>query len=73
MGDIFTYLVDLPCWMGGHCNCNPDGSYSILINARFGYEAQKEVYLHELRHIYNNDFEKFDVEEIERGNHGVQC
>lgn len=71
MGNIFTYLVDLPCWMGGHCNCNPDGSYSILINARFGYEAQKEVYLHELRHIRNNDFEKANVEKIERGNHGI--
>lgn len=71
MEGIFTYLVDLPHWMGGHCNCNPDGSYSIFINARFGYEAQKEVYLHELRHIRNNDFGKFNVEEIERGNYGV--
>lgn len=57
--------------MGGHCNCNPDGTYSIFINARFGYEAQKEVYLHELRHIRNNDFEKANVEKIERGNHGI--
>lgn len=71
MTDIFTHLVDMPCFIGGHCNCNPDGSYTICINARLGYEEQRKAYLHELRHIHNNDFEKFDVEEIERGNHGI--
>lgn len=71
MESIFTYLVDMPCSIGGHCNCNPDGSYTICINARLGYEEQKKVYLHELRHIHNNDFEKFNVEEIERGSHGI--
>lgn len=71
MGDIFTYLVDMPCSIGGHTNPNPDGSYTICINARLGYEEQKKAYLHELRHICNNDFEKFNVEEIERGNYGI--
>lgn len=66
MGDIFTYLVDLPCWMGGHCNCNPDGSYSIFINARMGYWEQVKTYHHELEHIKGNDFEKFNVKEIEK-------
>ena len=71
MGDIFTYLVDLPCWMGGHCNCNPDGTYTIIINARWGHEERLKAYMHELRHIHNNDFEKFNVEEVERRNHGI--
>lgn len=66
MEGIFTYLVDLPCWMGGHCNCNPDGSYSIFINARLGYEEQRKAYLHEMEHIKDNDFEKTNVSEIEK-------
>lgn len=65
MGDIFTYLVDMPYGIGGHCNCNPDGSYTICINARWGYEEQKKAYLHELEHIKGNDFEKFEVGKIE--------
>ena len=65
MGDIFTYIVDMPCGIGGHCNPNPDGSYTICINGRLGYEEQKKAYLHELEHIRNNDFEKHDVVKIE--------
>lgn len=65
MTDIFTYLVDLPCCIGGHCNCNPDGSYTVCINARLGYEEQKKAYLHELEHINGNDFERVNVREIE--------
>ena len=65
MTDIFTYLVDVPCCIGGHCNCNPDGSYTVCINARLGYEEQKKAYLHEIEHIKGNDFEKYDVIKIE--------
>ena len=65
MGDIFTYLVDMPEGIWGHCNSNPDGSYSIFINARLNHETQRKVYLHELYHIQNNDFEKSDVDVIE--------
>lgn len=49
----------------GHCNPNPDGSYSIFINARLCFEAQQEVYLHEMEHINGNDFEKDNVTDIE--------
>jgi len=65
MGNIFTYLVDMPSGFRGHCNPNPDGSYSIFINAKLSYEMQREVYMHELAHILNNDFEKTDIDEIE--------
>lgn len=66
MGDIFTYLVDMPCSIRGHCNPNPDGSYTVCINARLGYKEQKKTYLHELEHIRGNDFEKYNVNEIEK-------
>lgn len=65
MGNIFTHIIDMPCGVWGHCNCNTDGSYSIFINARLSYEMQQQVYLHELRHINKDDFSKFDVAMIE--------
>ena len=66
MGDIFTYLADnMPDGVWGHCNPNPDGSYSIFINAKLDYGTQRKVCLHEMKHIKNNDFEKFDVDKIE--------
>jgi hypothetical protein len=55
----------MPDGIWGHCNPNPDGSYSIFINAKLCYEMQQKVYLHELYHINNNDFEKLDVDSIE--------
>lgn len=66
MGDVFTYLVDnMPDGVWGHCNPNLDGSYSIFINAKLCFETQRNVYLHELHHIANCDFEKQDVDSIE--------
>lgn len=66
MENIFTYLIDMPDGIKGHCNPNPDGSYTICINARMGYEEQIKTYLHEVEHIKGNDFEKDDVIEIEK-------
>lgn len=63
--DIFTHLVDMPDGFKGHCNPNPDGSYSIFINAKLSFEMQREVYLHELGHILKNDFSKPSVDDIE--------
>ena len=55
----------MPDGVWGHVNPNPDGSYTIFINAKLNYETQRKVYLHELKHIKNNDFEKHDVNKIE--------
>lgn len=67
MGDIFTYLVNMPSGIWGHCNPNPDGSYTIFINSRLSYETQRKVYLHEIYHIVNGDFDRpdSDVDKIE--------
>ena len=48
---------------------NEDGSHSIFINAGLSHDQRKKSYLHELRHINNNDFEKYDVQEIEYNTH----
>lgn len=44
---------------------NPDGSYTIFINARFSYDTQLKAYRHAMQHIENQDFEKTDVQVIE--------
>jgi hypothetical protein len=55
------------------CIENPDGSYTILINAKMSSERQKEAYLHALDHIENHDFEKdyLSVQQIEAEAHGL--
>lgn len=53
----------------GSVNRNRDGSYTIIINPKLNYEQQIEVYKHELRHIQNDDFHKFDAQKIESDAH----
>lgn len=48
---------------------NADGSYTIFLNSRMTQERQLESYLHAMRHITDNDFEKTDVQEIESEAH----
>ena len=44
---------------------NSDDSYTIFIDASLSFEQQKKVFKHEVSHIINDDFEKFDVQSIE--------
>ena len=48
---------------------NEDGTCTILINARFSDETRRNAYLHAMQHILGNDFEKEDVQAIERHAH----
>ena len=49
---------------------NEDGSYTIFINSRMNYEKQMKAYLHAMKHITGNDFQKDDVQSIEYLAHG---
>ncbi len=69
MGEIFTHIIDMPSGIWGHVNENPDGSYTIFINARLSTNMQQDVYFHELRHIAKNDFIKYNVDNIENAIH----
>ena len=51
---------------------NEDGSYTILINAKLSQEAQLKAYQHALNHIKNEDFEKYDVQDIEFQAHDLE-
>ena len=44
---------------------NEDGSYTIFINSRLNYEQQMKAYLHAMKHITGDDFQKDDVQSIE--------
>lgn len=48
---------------------NPDDTYTIFIDARLSEIEQKKVFMHEMKHIYRNDFEKENVQKIEFETH----
>lgn len=44
---------------------NEDDSYTIFIENRLSKEAQNDAFLHAIKHILQNDFDKTDVNLIE--------
>lgn len=48
---------------------NSDDSYTIFIDTKLNDIEQRKVFLHEMKHIQENDFEKYDVQEIETDAH----
>ena len=70
MHDIQIRLLDFPTnKVTETVTQNADGSYTIFLNSRMTQERQLESYLHAMRHITNNDFEKTDIQEIESEAH----
>ena len=66
MYDIQIRILDFPTTkVTETVTQNADGSYTIFLNSRMTQERQLESYLHAMRHITNNDFEKHNVEQIE--------
>jgi hypothetical protein len=63
--NVQVVLYDFKNSVPGTVTPNSDGTYTIFINSRLSREMQEEVYLHELRHIKNGDFDKFNVNMIE--------
>lgn len=63
--DIHVFITDLPTTVYSFVRKNLD-SYTIIINAKLSSEDRMRHYEHELRHIFNNDFEKEETaDEIE--------
>ena len=48
---------------------NPDGSYTVFLNARYSFNQQQESARHALRHVKEADFEKQNVQKIEAEAH----
>ncbi len=63
---IGVYFMDMDTAIEEEVHPNEDGSFTIIINARISQTRQMLAYQHALKHILNNDFEKYDVDDIER-------
>ena len=64
--DYFVRKVDMPPAIHGSVTPNPDGTYSVYVNARDSIERQLQALDHEVKkHIERNDFAKEDVWEAE--------
>jgi hypothetical protein len=61
-------LMDLPPRIKGFV-VRRNGEDVIVLNSRLNREQNMKTYLHEKKHIENGDFEKLNVDEIERDAH----
>lgn len=68
--NVNVVLLDNAGGVPGSVWHNSDDSYTIFIDAKLCSEGQRKVFEHEMRHIRGNDFEKKDVQSIERDAHG---
>ncbi|MBO5068769.1 MAG: hypothetical protein J6C37_00160 [Roseburia sp.] len=50
---------------------NEDGSYTIFIESSLSREQQQSAFIHAMQHILGEDFEKNDIERIERAAHNL--
>lgn len=48
---------------------NEDGSFTIFIDESLSRDGQQDAFLHAMKHILGNDFEKYDISDIERAAH----
>ena len=68
MDDIYVYLVDLPPSvpeMIAPCDCG----FTVYLNARLSYQDRVKAYIHALEHVERNDWEHYDVQQIEKEAH----
>ena len=68
MGDVYIYIVDLPDRVDEMVTPCIDG-YTVYLNARLSYAGRVRAYIHAMRHIERNDFERANVQEIETETH----
>lgn len=64
--DIGVYFLNMDTAVHEEVHLNTDGSFSIFINARISHEQQMRAYHHAIKHIMENDFNKENVDDIEK-------
>ncbi len=66
-----TVFENLPYSIKGFVLYNAaEDFYTIVLNCRFSYESMKKTFLHELKHIKNDDFHSMKtIDEIELDSH----
>ena len=67
--DYCVRVLDFPdATVGGSVVEDSEGFHNVYINAKRSAEAQRESYLHELRHIARDDFHnELPIYEVEEG------
>lgn len=69
MGTLIDYQIQLIQFPNNKVHetvvPNEDGSYTIFIESSLSREAQKNAFIHAMRHILGNDFTKEDIDKIE--------
>ena len=53
-----TILYELPTTVGGFVVHNQDDTYTIVLNSKLSWEDNMASYIHELKHLEENDFER---------------
>ena len=66
---VYTYVVDLPTGINEAVMKCADG-YTIYISAALSMEGRARAYRHAMKHINSDDWNKFDVNQIEVDAHG---
>ncbi len=66
-GDYHVYYIPLPTGVHGAVVMGEDDYFSIYINSNLPQDKQKVTFLHEIKHITNNDFHNgLPIKEIEK-------
>lgn len=63
--DVNVIEANLPTSISAYVSANPDGTHTIVLNARLTWERKRQAYLHELNHIKNGDYERKSADRIE--------
>lgn len=63
--DVHTTYMSLPNHIKAFTMVLADGSYNICLNSNHSRETLLLAYYHEMKHIDDGDFNKFDVNTIE--------
>lgn len=66
--NIYIYIVDLPDRIDEMVTPCFDG-YTVYLNARLTYAGRVRAYHHAMRHIDRNDFDGYNVQDIEKDAH----
>ena len=59
--------INLPYNCRGYVTVDADENYTVILNGRMSYNMNLETYMHELKHIYYNDFKEGNIGDIEKG------
>lgn len=69
MYDFNIVLIDMDNMVGETICKNADDSFTVFLNSRWSVEEQRRCFCHALDHVRHRDWERFDVNEIEKERH----